>query len=261
MINDLLPLLLLLLPLETLSGKDDVVIVEPAAMIVKPSADGKWQMVRPSSITTQSREPRRGEVELDLFQVETDKGRNEEEEPSRISSVQLELFRVEKKKDNPKEQERGAVELSLFGDGSSREKNNERDSKAYALISQNPSGNWVQKGSSENKVRCFVLLFLPLRLISPPFQVLPFKLNLLGVESKVSSNISILKSLQLKTGRSDTREKPEGGERNNREEWGRGLFGGRVCKDHGGQEQGSQEAEGAEGGEGAAQFRFRSGSG
>ena len=37
-------LLLLLLPLETLSGKDDVVIVEPAAMIVKPSADGKWQV-------------------------------------------------------------------------------------------------------------------------------------------------------------------------------------------------------------------------
>ena len=177
MSNHLLPLLLLLLPLETLSGKDDVVIVEPAAMIVKPSADGKWQMVKPSStsadgkwqmvrtssITTQSREPRRGEVELDLFQVETDKGRNEEEEPSRISSVQLELFRVEKKKDNPKEQERGVVELSLFGDGSSREKNNERDSKAYALISQNPSGNWVQKGSSENKVCASVLLFLPLR--------------------------------------------------------------------------------------------------
>ena len=134
-------------------------IVEPAAMIVKPSADGKWQMVKASSKTTQSREARRGEVELDLFQVGTDKERNEEKEPS----VQLELFRVEKKKDHPDERERGAVELNLFGNGSSREENNKRDSKAYALISQNPSGNWVQKGSSENKVCASVLLFPPLR--------------------------------------------------------------------------------------------------
>ena len=157
-----------------------MVIVEPAAMIVKPSADGKWQMVRTSSITTQSREPRRGEVELDLFQVGTDKERNEEKEPS----VQLELFRVEKKQDHPDERERGAVELNLFGNGPSREEDSKRDSKAYALISQSPSGNWVQKGSSENKVcklcSCYYL--------TTPFQGLPFKLNLLGIESKVSNN-------------------------------------------------------------------------
>ena len=142
-------LLVLLLPLETLSGKDDVVIVEPAAMIVKPSADGKWQLLKPSSAatSTQSREARRGEVELDLFQLGTDKGGNEE-------PVQLDLFQVEEKKENPKEEERGAVELNLFGKGASRLGNSERDSKAYALVSKSPSGNWVQKGTSENKVQC-----------------------------------------------------------------------------------------------------------
>ena len=149
----LLPLLLLLLPLKTLSGKDDVVIVEPAAMIVKPSADGKWQLAKASSTSssTQSREARRGKVELDLFQLGTDKGRNEE--PAKRSSVQLDLFQVVEKKENPKEEERGAVELNLFGNGSPRLENGERDSKAYALVSKSPSGDWVQKGSSENKVQ------------------------------------------------------------------------------------------------------------
>ena len=132
MINVLLPLLLLLLPMETLSGKDDVVIVEPAAMVVKPSADGKWQIVkpsstsvetstngiRPSSTSTPGRKARRGEVELDLFQLGTDNGRNEETEPSKRSSVQLELFEVgNNEEESPKEQERGSVELNLFGDG------------------------------------------------------------------------------------------------------------------------------------------------
>ena len=142
---------LLLLPLETLSGKDDVVIVEPAAMIVKPSADGKWQVVKTLPTQTQSREARRGEVELDLFQLGAEKEGNEE--PPRKSSVQLDLFQVqEEKKNNPKEEKRGVVELNLFGNGSSRLGNSERDSKAYALVSKSPSGNWVQKGSSENKV-------------------------------------------------------------------------------------------------------------
>ena len=149
--------LLLLLPLKTLSGKDDVVIVEPAAMIVKPSADGKWQLAKTSSTSTttststQSREARRGEVELDLFQLGTEKGRNEE--PAKRSSVQLDLFQVVEKKENRKEEERGAVELNLFGNGSPRLENSERDSKAYALVSKSPSGDWVQKGSSENKVQ------------------------------------------------------------------------------------------------------------
>ena len=76
MLNVLLPLLLLLLPHDAQAGKDDVMIVEPAAMIVEPPANGKWQVVEQSSLasstqtTTQSREARKGKVELDLFQVE-----------------------------------------------------------------------------------------------------------------------------------------------------------------------------------------------
>ena len=76
MLNVLLPLLLLLVPHDAQAGKDDVMIVEPAAMIVEPSADGRWNVVEQSALSasssttiSQSREARRGKVELDLFQV------------------------------------------------------------------------------------------------------------------------------------------------------------------------------------------------
>ena len=134
-------------------------------------------------------------MELDLFQVgTTEKGKSDDQEPSRRSPVQLDLFQVKNEKEaKPKEQERGAVELNLFG---KKEKTNERDSKAYALISQSPSGNWVQKESSESKVRALIFssynIFQPFHLFLPSFptlpspsQVVPFKLNLVGLESKV----------------------------------------------------------------------------
>ena len=139
-------------------------------------------------------------MELDLFQVgTTEKGKSDDQEPSRRSPVQLDLFQVKNEKEaKPKEQERGAAELNLFGN---KEKSNERDSKAYALISQSPSGNWVQKESSESKVRALIFsnltissynilqpfpLFLPTFPTLPsPSQVVPFKLNLVGLESKV----------------------------------------------------------------------------
>ena len=127
-------------------------------MIVEPSANGRWNVVEQSSLasseqtTTQSREARKGKVELDLFQV--DKGRNEEVNMDSAvkSTVTLELFETEKKNEEPKKaEERGAVNLNLFVN-KTRGRNIDRDSKAFALISQNPSGNWVQRDSSKNKV-------------------------------------------------------------------------------------------------------------
>ena len=80
------------------------------------------------------------------------------------------FFNINDNEENPKEQERGGVELNLFGDGSPKKENSERDSKAFALISQSASGNWVQKGSSsENKV--LQVLFLP--PYYPPFRCCP----------------------------------------------------------------------------------------
>ena len=158
---------LLLLPHDTQAGKDDVMIVEPSAMIVEPSADGRWKIVEQSSLasstqtTTQNREARKGKVEqLDLFQVE--KGRNEEVdvESAEKSSVTLDLFEAEKKVEEPKRaEERGVVNLNLFVN-KTRRRNIDRDSKAFALISQSPSGNWVQRDSSKNKVHsCLYTLY------------------------------------------------------------------------------------------------------
>ena len=142
---------LLFLPHDAQAGKDDVMIVEPAAMIVEPPANGKWQVVEQSSLasstqtTTQKKKARKGKVEqLDLFQVE--KGRNEEVdvESAEKSSVTLDLFEAEKKVEEPKRaEERGVVNLNLFVNKTAL-RSIDRDSKAFALISQNPSGNWVQ---------------------------------------------------------------------------------------------------------------------
>ena len=61
----------------------------------------------------------------------------------------------EKTEDPKVDEQRGAVNLNLFVN-KTRRRNIDRDSKAFALISQNPSGNWVQRDSSKNKVlTCF----------------------------------------------------------------------------------------------------------
>ena len=163
MLNVLLPLLLLLVPHDAQAGKDDVMIVEPAAMIVEPSADGRWNVVEQSALSTpssttisQSREARKGKVELDLFQVEEESKKEVNTDSAVKSSVTLDLFEAKEKKEDPKEDaERGVVNLNLFVN-KTRRRNIDRDSKAFALISQNPSGNWVQRDSSKNKVlTCF----------------------------------------------------------------------------------------------------------
>ena len=120
-------------------------------MIVEPSANGRWNVVEQSSSSapysptiSQRREARRGKVELDLFQVE--KGsKNEVNTDSAVkSSVTLDLFDAKEKKEDPKEdEERGVVNLNLFVNKTAL-RSIDRDSKAFALISQNPSGNWVQ---------------------------------------------------------------------------------------------------------------------
>ena len=105
---------------------------------------------------SQSREARRGKVELDLFQVDKESKKEVNTDSALKSSVTLDLFEAKEKKEDPKEdEERGAVNLNLFVN-KTRRRNIDRDSKAFALISQNPSGNWVQRDSSKNKVlTCF----------------------------------------------------------------------------------------------------------
>ena len=111
----------------------------------------------PSSTTiSQSREARRGKVELDLFQVENESKKEVNSDSAVKSSVTLDLFEAKEKKEDPKEdEERGVVNLNLFVNKTAR-RSIDRDSKAFALISQNPSGNWVQRDSSKKKVHiCF----------------------------------------------------------------------------------------------------------
>ena len=135
-------------------------------MIVQPSKDGKWNVVEQSSLSasssttiSQSREARRGKVELDLFQVEKESKKELNVDSAVKSSVTLDLFEAKEKKEDPKEdEERGVVNLNLFVNKTAL-RSIDRDSKAFALISQNPSGNWVQRNSSKNKVHtCFLNL-------------------------------------------------------------------------------------------------------
>ena len=136
-------------------------------MIVEPSADGRWNVVEQSALSasssttiSQSREARRGKVELDLFQVEKGSKKEVNTDSAVKSSVTLDLFEAKEKKEDPKEdEERGAVNLNLFVN-KTRRRNIDRDSKAFALISQSPSGNWVQRDSSKNKVHnCLYTLY------------------------------------------------------------------------------------------------------
>ena len=135
-------------------------------MIVQPPEDGKWNVVEQSSLSasssttiSQSREARRGKVELNLFQVENESKKELNADSAVKSSVTLDLFKAKEKKEDPKEdEERGVVNLNLFVNKTAL-RSIDRDSKAFALISQNPSGNWVQRNSSKNKVHtCFLNL-------------------------------------------------------------------------------------------------------
>ena len=132
-------------------------------MIVEPSANGRWNVVERSALSTpssttisQTREARRGKVELDLFQVETERKEEVNTDSAVKSSVTLDLFEAKEKKEDPNEdEERGVVNLNLFVNKTAK-RSIDRDSKAFALISQTPSGNWVQRDSSKNKVHtCF----------------------------------------------------------------------------------------------------------
>ena len=127
-------------------------------MIVEPSANGRWNVVEQSASSTtisQSREARRGKVELDLFQVEEESKKEVNTDSAVKSSVTLDLFEAKEKTEDPKvDEQRGAVNLNLFVN-KTRRRNIDRDSKAFALISQSPSGNWMQRDSSKNKVHTY----------------------------------------------------------------------------------------------------------